>query len=61
MEEEILDVLLRTNQETEKPVDEQLLKYILEIVKRNPLHDDRITSQNQIELIINQYRGGTQK
>jgi hypothetical protein len=57
MDEEILDVLIRTNAEMKKPVDEKLLRGILGIVAKNPLTDDRGRSQDQIEFIINQCQG----
>jgi len=57
MQEDILNVLIKTNQQMGGLVDDNLLTSILILVKRNPLNDDRSICQDQIEYLIKQIKG----
>jgi hypothetical protein len=56
MEEELFEVLVKTNQANGNKVDDNLLKEIMVLVKRSPLSEDRSRCQDQIELLIKQYK-----
>lgn len=50
--EDLLEVLLETNNKNEKPINEDVLRSILSIVMLNPLDEDRAKSQEQIRYLI---------
>lgn len=52
---ELLDVLLETNKNNEKPVNSEIIKNILSIIMLNPLEEDRARSQEQIKSIIEKH------
>lgn len=61
MQEDLLNVLIKTNHQMGGLVDDDLLASILILVKRNPLNDDRVICQDQIEFLIKQIKGESPK
>ena len=53
--EEIFEVLKEINEEKGKKVEEDLLKWIIDRVIKNPLDEDRKKCQDQIEKILQEY------
>jgi len=58
IEDELMELLCRINQESKHPVDEVILKQVLALVIKNPLDEDRADCQKQIEMLISQRIGG---
>jgi len=54
---EILSVLLEKNNESDDPIDTEIVEAILSCVILNPLPDDRGRCQEQIMLLISQNCG----
>jgi hypothetical protein len=50
--EELLEVLIRINNEKDEKIDEKIIERVLAVVMRNPLEEDRSRSQDQIVEII---------
>jgi len=51
---ELLEVLLRINNSREESIDEKIIEQILAIVMLNPLPEDRLRSQDQLLVLVNQ-------
>jgi len=54
-EEDLFVVLEKTNEKMGKPVDSELLKQVMALVKKNPLEEDRSRCQDQILAIIKEH------
>lgn len=52
--EELIAVIIETNNKMSNPIEEDILKNIMSIVMLNPLEEDRGTSQEQIRYLISQ-------
>jgi hypothetical protein len=59
--EEMLNVLKETNKKRKNRVPEGVLKEILALVIENPLENDRMLCQSQIEMVLTQRNGGKSK
>lgn len=46
--EDLLEVVRKANAESGNEIDDDIIKYILALVIKNPLPDDRGTAQSQI-------------
>ncbi len=56
--EDLIEVLVRTNDKSTHPIDEKLLRDILTLVVSHPLDEDRAACQDKISFLISQYLGG---
>lgn len=54
--DEMLMVLEKVNKKSKKPIDEEIIRQILAIVMKNPLDEDRVICQEQIQELIKQRR-----